>query len=88
MDNNRKELEIVNTILQGNNPVLTIISPENSETDFQLADFSGRIINHTRAKLNTGFNNISLAGFSTAKNYFVLVIKTKDKMISRKIIVQ
>ena len=88
MDNNRKELEVVNTILQGNNPVLAIISPEDNDADFQVADFSGRIINHTKAKLNTGFNNISLAGLNAAKNYFVLVIRTKDKAISRMIMVQ
>jgi hypothetical protein len=88
MDNNQKDIEVVNTLVQSSNPVLTIRSPEDTEAELQVADMSGRIINNAKTRLNNGFNNINLTGFNTARGYFVLVIKTKNKMLSQKILVQ
>lgn len=88
MDNNQKDLEVINTVIQGGNPVLSIRSLEDKEADLQLADMSGRIINHTKTKLYNGFNNINLSGFNTARGYFVLVVRTKNNTISQQILVQ
>lgn len=88
MDNNQKDLEVINTLVQGNNPVLNIRSLEDKDADFQVSDMSGRIINNTKARLNNGFNNINLAGVNTARGYFVLVVRTNNNTISQRILVQ
>ncbi len=88
MDNNQQELEVINNIVQGGNPVISIKSSEDKEADLQLADMSGRIVNNTKTKLNGGFNNITLPGFNTSRGYFVLAVRTKSKTISQIILVQ
>jgi hypothetical protein len=88
MDNDQKDLEVINTLVQGSNPVLNIKSPEDNEADLMVSDMSGRIINNTKTRLNNGFNNINLAGFNTMGGYFVLVIRTKSQTISQKILIQ
>ena len=88
MDNSQKDLEVINTIFQAGNPVLTINSSVDNEADLQVTDFSGRIINRIKTKLNSGFNNVSLPGFNAANGFFVLMITTKNKTISQKIMVQ
>jgi hypothetical protein len=88
MDNNQKDLEVINTLVQGSNPVLNIKSLEDNEADLQVSDLSGRIVNNTKTRLYNGFNNINLAGFNTARGYFVLVVKTKSNTISQRILVQ
>jgi hypothetical protein len=88
MDNNQKYPEIINTIVQGSSPVLTIRSPEDIEADLQVADMSGRIFSNTQTRLNNGFNNINLSGFNTAKGYFVIMVRTKSKTFSQRILVQ
>ena len=88
MDNMQKDLEVINTVFQAANPVLSIRSPLDNEAELQVADLSGRLIYNSKTKLNSGFNNISLSGINTARGYFVLVVKTKNKIISKKIMVQ
>lgn len=88
MDNNQKELEVINTLLRGSSPVLSIRSHDDQEADLQFTDMSGRIVNTTRTKLNSGFNNINLSGFDAAKGYFVIMIRTDNNMVSRKILIQ
>lgn len=88
MDNNQKDLEVINTLVQGSNPVLYIKSLEDNEADLLVSDISGRIVNNTKTRLYNGFNNINLAGFNTATGYFLLVIKTKNNTISQRILVQ
>jgi hypothetical protein len=88
MNNNQKDLALINTIVQGGNPVLSINSPEDNQVELQVADLSGRLINNTKAGLNKGINNISLPVFNTAKGYFLLIIRTTDKTVSQKIMVQ
>ena len=88
MDNNQKDLEVINTLVQGSHPVLSIRSIEDNDADFQVSDMSGRILYNTKTRINNGFNNINLAGFNTARGYFVLVVKTKNNTISQRILVQ
>jgi hypothetical protein len=88
MDNNQKDLEVINTLVQGSNPVLNIKSLEDNEADLQVSDLSGRIVNNTKTRLYNGFNNINLAGFNSARGYYVLVVKTKSNTISQRILVQ
>jgi hypothetical protein len=88
MDNTRKDLEVVNTLVQESDPVLTIRSIEDNEADLQIVDMSGRVVNKIRAGLTSGFNNIRLPGFNTAKGYFVVMAKTKGETVSQKILVQ
>ena len=88
MDNNPKEVAVINSILNGNNPLLTIQSPADNEADLLLADLSGRIILNIKAKLNSGINNINLPVFGTAKGNFVLVVKTKNNSISKQVVIQ
>jgi hypothetical protein len=87
-DNDQNDLEVINTFLRGGNAVLSIRSLEDKEADLQLADLSGRIVNHSKTKLNSGFNNINLPGFNNVKGYFVLVVRTKNNSISQKIMIQ
>jgi hypothetical protein len=87
-DNTKKNLEIINTVLQAGNPLITINSPEDSEADLQISDFSGRIIKITKTKLNSGINNINLSVFNTDKGNFVLIVRSKNNTISRKIMIQ
>ena len=87
-DNDRNDLEVINTFLSGGNAMLSIRSLENKDADLQLADLSGRIFTSTRTKLNSGFNNINLPGFNNAKGYFVLVVRTSNNSISQKILIQ
>ncbi len=88
MENNPKEVAVINSILNRNNPLLTIQSPGDSEADLLLADLSGRIILNIKSKLNSGINNINLPVFGTAKGNFVLVVKTKNNTISKQVMVQ
>ena len=88
MDNDQKDLEVINTLVQGSNPMLNIRSHDDQEADLQLADMSGRIVNTTKTKLNSGFNNINLSGLNTAKGYYVLVVSTKSNTMSQKIMIQ
>lgn len=88
MDNNQKDLEVINTVVQGSNPVLSIKSQDDKEVDLQIADMSGRTINNTKTKLNSGFNNINLSGLNSAKGYFLLVVRTKNTTISQKLMIQ
>ncbi len=88
MDNNQKDLEVINTLVQGSKPMLSIRSHDDQEADLQFADMSGRIVQNTKTKLNSGYNNINLPGLNTAKGYFMLIVRTKNNTISREIMIQ
>jgi hypothetical protein len=88
MDNNPKEMAVINSILNAGNPLLTIQSPADNEADLLLADLSGRIILNLKTKLNSGINNINLPVFGSAKGNFVLVVKTRNSTISKQVVVQ
>jgi hypothetical protein len=87
-DNSQQDMEVINTLVQSGKPMLSIRSRNDQEADLQFTDMSGRIVQNTKTKLNSGFNNISLLGLNTAKGYYILVVSTKNNTISRKIMVQ
>lgn len=81
--------EIVTSLLQSSNPVLTIRSTEDMEANLQMVDLSGRIVMKTKIRLNAGSNNVSLQSFNSAKGYMAVVIETKNnQLIKRKVLVQ
>ena len=85
----QQDLEVVNTLLPGGSPVISIRSLEDKEADLQLVDMlSGRIVHTTKTRLNNGFNNINLHGFNNGKGYFMLLVRTENNSISRKIMIQ
>jgi hypothetical protein len=88
VDNNQNDMNIINTLLQSSNPVITIQSREDNEADLQVADMNGRIVNKTRVKLNNGINNIMLSGFFESRGYFVVIVNTKNKTFSQKIMIE
>ncbi len=87
-DNNQKDLEVISTLVQASKPMLSIRSHDDQEADLQFTDMSGRIVQNTKTKLNSGFNNINLSGLNTSIGYYVLVVSTKSNTISRKIMIQ
>jgi hypothetical protein len=89
MENSQMDLEIINTILQGSNPVFSINSSKDYDAELQVVDMSGRVVlKNSKTKLNRGFNSIILSDFHSAIGYFVLIVSTGNKTISQKIMVQ
>jgi hypothetical protein len=88
MGDGQKGIEIVNTIMRGDVPVLTIRNTEEEVVEMQITDMSGRVVKIEKFRLYSGTNNINLSGFKTNRGYFVVVLKTKDKVRSQRILVQ
>jgi hypothetical protein len=88
MDHDQKVTGLINTMIQGSNPVLTISSPEDTQAELTVADLSGRVTFNLNTKLNKGFNNINLSGFMAAKGYSIVMIRTNNNTISQKVIIQ
>jgi hypothetical protein len=88
MDHDQKETELINTIIQSGNPVLTISSPVDAIAELTVADLSGRVTFTINTKLNKGFNNINLSGFTAAKGYSIVMIRTNNNTVSQKVIIQ
>jgi hypothetical protein len=82
------DLKIYNSIVQGSNPFLTMLSKNNVEAALQIVDMSGRMVYANKTRLNAGTNIINLSNFTTGKGNFLVVIKTQERSISQKIIVQ
>lgn len=88
MDNNHSSLDVINTVMQANSPVITIRNNEEQQADLQVADMSGRMISNSKIRLNNGTNNINLSSFNTAKGFFVIVLRTSKETVSRRMLVQ
>jgi hypothetical protein len=86
-ENSQKELEVINTVVQAGNPMLTIGSLKMTEADLQIFDMSGKIVKKISTRLNSGYNNIILPGFNSEKGYFILLICTGNYILSKKILV-
>lgn len=82
------DLKIYNNILQSGNPSLTVQSKTDDEAALNIVDMSGRILYSDRVRLNAGSNSINLSGFTASRGNFVIVIRTKRKNISQKILIQ
>lgn len=87
MNNGQGGPQIINTLLQTSNPVLTIKSPEDADADLQAIDMSGRTMNTMKIKIYNGTTNINLPEFK-GKGFFVIVIRTKKEIISQRMLVQ
>ncbi len=88
MDNDTKDLEIINTVIQSANPVITIKSMEDEEAFIQAIDLNGCIVRTAKVNINNGINNISLPGFTGSKGFFVIVVKTKKKTKTQRMLLQ
>jgi hypothetical protein len=82
------DLKIYNSIVQGSSPSLTMQSKNNVEAALQIVDMSGRMVYANKTRLNAGTNIINLSNFTTGKGNFLVVIKTQERSITQKIIVQ
>jgi hypothetical protein len=83
-----KELKLVNTMMNSNNPVLTIKSNSDEEASMQITDLSGRVILKNNARIYSGMNSIPLSNFNAAHGYFIITVATKQNTISQKIIIR
>jgi hypothetical protein len=83
-----KELQLVNTLLNNSNPVLTLQSTVEDEAAIQLTDMSGRLVLTTNTRLFNGINNISLTQLTTGRGYYIITVATKQTTTSRKVIIQ
>lgn len=88
MENDQKDLEVINTIVQGGNPMLSIWSLDDQQADLQFADMSGRVMISAKTNLNSGFNNIYLSGLNTTKGYCVLFVRIKNNNVNKQILIQ
>lgn len=88
MDNDTKSLTIVNTVMQVGSPVLTVKCIEDEEASFQTLDLNGRILKTEQFKLNNGVNNITLSGFNDSRGLFLIIVRTKKKTTSQRVLVQ
>ena len=88
MNTDVKDLEVVNTIMQGNSAVLTVKNNEDEAASVQTFDMSGQPVRTESIKLNNGTNNISLPALVNSKGFFVIVIKTKKKTVTQRVWVQ
>lgn len=82
------DLKIYNSIVQRTNPALTMLSKTNIEAALQIVDMSGRMVYNNKTRLNAGTNIVNLSNFTMGKGSFVVVLKTQEKSITQKIIVQ
>ncbi|MGH2552763.1 MAG: T9SS type A sorting domain-containing protein, partial [Chitinophagaceae bacterium] len=88
MDNGMKDLEIINSMMSGGSPVLTVRSFQDELVDLQIADMSGRMISKTKITLNNGTNNVSLTPISSARGFLIIVLSCKDHSVSKRMLIQ
>jgi hypothetical protein len=88
MDNDTESLEVINTVVQGSSPVLTVKCNEDDQATFQTVDMNGRLLKTEQFALNNGVNNIRLSGCNDSKGFFVIIVITKKKTISQRVLVQ
>ena len=88
MNTDVKELEVVNTILQGSSAVLTVRNNEDEKASVQTFDMSGQPVRKESITLHNGTNNISLPGLVNSKGFFMIVVKTKNKTVTQRVWVQ
>jgi hypothetical protein len=88
MENDQKDLEVINTIVHGGNPMLSIWSQDDQQADLQFTDMSGRLMISAKTNLNSGVNNIYLSGLNTTKGYCVLIVRTKNNNVNKQVLIQ
>ena len=83
-----RDMKIVNTMINSNNPVLTIQSNATERAGVQITDMSGKLVFKNDIQVNSGTNSISLLNFTPGRGYFVMILTTKQKATSQKIFIQ
>lgn len=84
----KREMTLINTIVNKYNPVLIIDSKNEETADISILDFNGQIKNHFPANFHTGTNRVIIPGTILKSGYFVIVIRKKSGNKSYKFIVQ
>ena len=82
------ELRFINTIVNSNSPVLTIESEVDEALSFYITDLNGQIYNSGFASIYKGTNAVKLSNSGLQKGNFVIVIRTKKKVQSQKIVIR
>ncbi len=88
MNTGQNDLVLINPVVAANNPVLSLRSDLQEDALFQLHDMSGRLMKEEKHRIYSGTNNITLPGFSNAKGYHVIVVRTKNRTVSGKLWIQ
>lgn len=83
-----KSLELQNTLIRINNPVLNITAVKNTEATINMVDMSGKVIFSKKVKLNSGLNNISAGIVNSSQSFGVVIIETPEERTTTKIIFQ
>ena len=83
-----KSLELQNTLVRMDNPVLTITATKNTEATINMIDMSGKIAFSQKVKLNTGMNSINAGVLNLSQSFAIVTIETPEERTSTKIILQ
>jgi len=83
-----KSLELQNTLIRINNPVLNITAVKNTEATINMVDMSGKIIFSKKVKLNSGLNSVSAGIVNSSQSFGIVIIETPEERITTKIILQ
>lgn len=81
-------IKIYNSVLQQNDPSISLQSNEDAQMTFQLFDMMGRNVYNSSRKVYAGNNSIDLSNLNVASGYFVLVAKTATTSVSKKLVIQ
>ncbi len=83
-----KFLELQNTLVRIDNPVLNITAIKTSEATINMFDMSGKIVFCKKVKLNTGLNSVSPGTLNSTKSFAIVTIETPEERSSTKVILQ
>ncbi len=81
-------LQVLNTMVKQNDPVVAIQSRQDIKSTLQLYDMSGRMVYQRGAKINTGTNSIDLSGLKAMRGYYVLTVSSDVMTTKQKIVIQ
>ncbi len=83
-----KSLELQNTLISINNPVLNITAVKTTEATINMVDMSGKIIFSKKVKLNSGLNSVSADRVNASQSFGIVIIETPEERTTTKIILQ
>lgn len=88
MDKETTELQLVNSIVKKESPMLTLISEKAATAKLQLTDFNGRILCSKNLNLNSGLNIINFDAVKIPSGFGFVTIEKEGVLNNFKIIVQ
>ncbi|MCY7310126.1 MAG: hypothetical protein LH619_05045 [Chitinophagaceae bacterium] len=83
-----KSLELQNTLVRIDNPVLNISAVKTTEATINMFDMSGKIVFSKKVKLNTGLNSVSPGTLNSTQSFAIVTIETPEERSSTKVILQ